>query len=283
MAWSDLSPDEKQTLVEHLEDLRKSILISVIAIIIAAVFCFYYSEQILNIIIIPLKSFNENLVVTGVAEAFIVKLKLAFLAGFILAFPVVVWAIWRFFKPALYPRERRYIYIIFPVTVLLFVAGVLFSYFGVLRLVINFMIYMAGENLETMFKVDQYVSFVMAFTIPFGIVFELPVVVYFLARFGLITSEWLATNRKYALLVIVVLSSILTPGGDPFSMILMASAVYLLYEISVWVAKLARPGREGQGKKRKKFWRRKGDVAEDLTDLDLSAEDKSINKDKTEE
>ena len=283
MAWSDLSPDEKQTLVEHLEDLRKSILISVIAIIIAAVFCFYYSEQILNVIMIPLKSFNENLVVTGVAEAFIVKLKLAFLAGFILAFPIVVWAIWRFFKPALYPKERRYIYIIFPVSVFLFAAGILFSYFVVLKLVLNFLIFMAGENLDTMFKVDQYVTFVMAFTIPFGIVFELPIVVYFLAKFGLITSEWLAKNRKYALLVIVILSSVLTPGGDPFSMIMMASAVYLLYEISVWVAKLARPGAEGKKKTRKRFWRRKRYADEDLTDLDLSADDDFINEDETEE
>lgn len=248
MAWADLSPDDKKTIIEHLEDLRKSLLISIVAIIVAAVVCFYYSEEILNIIIAPLKTFNEQLVVTGVTEAFFVKLKLAFLAGFVIAFPVVAWSIWRFFKPALYPSERKYIYIMFPIIILLFVAGVLFSYFGVLRLVLNFFIYIAGENLETMFKVDQYVSFVMAFTIPFGIVFELPVVVFFLAKLGVIDYMMLARNRKYALLVITILSAALTPGGDPFSMILMSSAVYLLYEISVWVAKIARPNQERQEK-----------------------------------
>lgn len=244
MALRDMTEEEKQTIIEHLEDLRKSLVISVIAIIIAAVSSFYYSEQILSIIISPLKALNENLIVTGVTEAFFVKLKLSFLAGFVIAFPVVVWAIWRFFKPALYPHERKYIYLLFPITIILFTVGVLFAYFGILRLVLNFFIYIAGDNLETMFKVDQYVSFVMAFTIPFGLVFELPVVVFFLSKLGIINHQMLAENRKYALLVIVILAAALTPGPDPVSQMFMALPVYLLYEISIWVSKLSKPGRE---------------------------------------
>ncbi|MBO8159081.1 twin-arginine translocase subunit TatC [Thermosyntropha sp.] len=248
MVFRDLSPEDRQTIIEHLEDLRKALLISVIAIIIAAVFSFYYSEQILAIIMSPLKSLNENLVVTGVTEAFFVKLKLSFIAGFIIAFPIVVWAIWRFVKPALYPHERKYVYILFPVTVLLFAGGVLFAYFGILKLILNFFIYIAGENLETMFKVDQYVSFVLAFTIPFGIVFELPVVVFFLSKLGIISYEFMAKNRKYALLIIVILAAALTPGPDPFSQIMMAVPVYLLYEISIWITKIAEPSEERKQK-----------------------------------
>jgi len=229
LSLSDLSPDEKQTIIEHLEELRKSLIISVVAIIIAAVGSFYYSEQILTLIMAPLSSLNEGLVVTGVTEAFFVKLKLSFLSGFVIAFPIVVWAIWRFFKPALYPQERKYVYILLPISVLLFVTGVLFAYFGILRLVLNFFIYIAGSNLETMFKVDQYVSFVMAFTIPFGLVFELPVVMFFLTKLGIVNYQMLAKNRKYALLIIVIL----------------AVPVYLLYEISIWISKFAKrsPGR----------------------------------------
>ncbi|SHG89787.1 Sec-independent protein translocase TatC [Thermosyntropha lipolytica DSM 11003] len=244
MVFSDLSPEDKQTIIEHLEDLRKSLLISIVAIIIAAVFAFYYSEQILSIIMSPLTSLNENLIVTGVTEAFFVKLKLSFLAGFVIAFPVVVWALWRFIKPALYPHERKYVYILFPITIGLFVGGVLFAYFGILKLILNFFIYIAGENLETMFKVDQYVSFVLAFTLPFGIVFELPVVVFFLSKLGIISHEAMARNRKYALLVIVILAAALTPGPDPFSQMMMAIPVYLLYEISIWIARFSRPGEE---------------------------------------
>lgn len=251
MALRDMTEEEKQTIIEHLEDLRKSLVISIVAIVIAAVGSFYYSEQILSVIISPLKALNENLIVTGVTEAFFVKLKLSFLAGFIIAFPVVVWAIWRFFKPALYPHERKYIYILFPITILLFTVGVLFAYFGILRLVLNFFIYIAGENLETMFKVDQYVSFVMAFTIPFGLVFELPVAVFFLSKIGIINHQMLAQNRKYALLVIVILAAALTPGPDPVSQMFMALPVYILYEVSIWVSKLARPGAERRAKKPK--------------------------------
>ncbi|MDD2373284.1 MAG: twin-arginine translocase subunit TatC [Syntrophomonadaceae bacterium] len=241
MALRDMSAEDKQTIIEHLEALRTSLIIAFVAIIVAAVFCFYYSEQILTIIASPLRSLNENLVVTGVTEAFFVKLKLSFYGGFIIAFPVVVWAFWRFIKPALYPSERKYVYIFIPLAVGLFTIGVLFAYFGILRLVLNFFIYIAGENLETMFKVDQYVSFVLAFTIPFGLVFELPVVVFFLTKLGIVKYEAMARNRKYALLVIVILAAALTPGPDPISQMMMAGPVYLLYEISIWVSKYAKP------------------------------------------
>ncbi len=244
MAIKDLSTEEKQTIINHLEDLRKTLVISLTAITIASVFAFYFNEQILSIIIQPLSALNEQLIVTGVTEAFFVKLKLSFLAGFILSFPIVAWSIWRFFQPALYENERKYIYFLLPISIALFAGGILFSYFGILHLVLNFFIYIAGENLETMFKVDQYVSFVIAFTLPFGIVFELPVVVYFLTKMGIVTREMLAKNRKYALLIIVILAAAFTPGPDPFSQILMAGPVYLLYEVSIIVAKYADPQRK---------------------------------------
>lgn len=95
-----------------------------------------------------------------------------------------------------------------------------------------------------MFKVDQYVSFVMSFTLPFGIVFELPVIVYFLSSLGLVTYDFLAKNRKYALLVIVIVAAALTPGPDPFSQIMMAIPMYILYEASIWVARYAQPDSE---------------------------------------
>jgi sec-independent protein translocase protein TatC len=248
VAFSDLTKEQKQTIIEHLEELRKSLIIAIIAIIIASVFCFYFNEQILAFIILPLTQLNENLIVTGVAEAFFVKLKLSIFAGFVLAFPVVTWAIWRFVKPALYPHERKYVYILLPTSIFLFSAGVIFAYYGILQIVLRFFIFIAGENLETMFKVDQYVSFVTAFTLPFGIVFQLPVAVFFLTKMGVINYAKLSRNRKYALLVIVILAAALTPGPDPFSQFLMAGPVYLLYEISIWVSKFSGPGRERKTK-----------------------------------
>lgn len=241
-----MTKEEKQTFISHLEELRTAILISVVAIVIGASVAFYYNEQILAVIVSPLSSLQQTLIVTGVTEAFFVKIKLALYAGFVLAFPVVVWSIWRFIKPGLYPHERKYVYVILPVTVLLFTGGVLFSYFGILPLVLNFFIYIAGENLETLFKVDQYVSFVTAFTIPFGLVFELPVVVFLLTKIGVIKPESMANNRKYALLAIVVVAAALTPGPDPISQLMMAIPVYFLYEVSIWVSKWAAKGKTRQ-------------------------------------
>jgi len=241
MAFKSLSPEDKQGLLEHIADLRKAILISVVAVGIASLICFNYNEQLLRVVTLPLRSINQQLIVTGVTEAFFVKLELSFLAGFVCAFPIVAWAIWGFFKPALYPHERKYIYILFPITIILFAVGVLFSYFGILPLVLKFFVYIAGENLQTMFKVDQYVSFVMSFTIPFGLVFELPVFTFFLTKLGIIKPQMLSKNRKYAILIIVILAGVLTPGPDPISQIMMAVPVYILYEVSILVAKFAKP------------------------------------------
>ncbi len=241
MAFSDMSPEDKQSVLEHLGELRKSILISVTAIFVAAMGCFYFNEFLLQVVTYPVRSIGQDLIVTGVTEAFFVKLQLSFLTGFVIAFPIVSWAVWRFVKPALYPHERRYIYILFPATLILFGGGVIFAYFVVLPLVLNFMVYIAGENLETMFKVDQYVSFVMAFIIPFGLTFELPVVTYFLTKLGVIKPQVLSRNRKYALLIIVILGGVLSPGPDPISQVLMAGPVYILYEASILVAKYTKP------------------------------------------
>jgi len=238
--FRNLSVEEKQTILEHLEDLRKSLLISVIAIVLAAVVAFYYSDYILALIQRPLKPMELDLIFIGITEGFYIKLKLAFFGGLVLAFPIIAWQIYRFVAPALFPKERRYVVILIPLMILLFAAGVLFAYFGVLKLVISFLILVAGD-LEPMLTVDKYVSFVLAFTIPFGLIFELPVIVYFLTRLGIISPEWLSQKRKYALLAIFIIAAVLTPGPDPISQCLMGVPVYLLYEISILVSKLSRP------------------------------------------
>lgn len=251
MLFSEMTPDDKQTIMEHLASLRRSVVISVVSILVFSVIAFSFSEELLSIVIWPLKELDQKLIVTGVTEGFYVKLELSFITGFIVSFPIVVLALWNFVKPALYEHERRYIYILFPISILLFVGGILFAYYGVLKLVLSFLILIAGSNLDPLFKVADYFSFVIWFCLPFGIVFELPVVVWFLARFGLVTSDWLAKNRKYALLLIFVCAAMLTPGPDPISQVMMALPVYILYEVSVLVARIANP--RGKYSKKRRF------------------------------
>lgn len=234
----DVTRQKVESILEHLEELRKSLIISVVAVLIAAIACFYQSEALLHIVTSPLTAQGENLVVTGVTEAFFVKLKVSMFFGFIIALPVVLWALWRFFSPALYSYEKKYVYLFVPASVILFAGGILFSYFVVLKVVLSFLIFITGDSLDTMFKVDQYAAFVLAFTLPFGFVFEMPVLTWLLSRFGIISYELLSANRKYAVLIIAILSAALTPGGDPISMTMMAVPVYVLFEISVIVARI---------------------------------------------
>lgn len=244
MKIRNLNEQQKQSLFEYLEAIRKALIISIIAIFVAAMICFSYNEQLMNIVMFPLKGLNQKLLVTGITEAFFVKLQLSLLAGIVAAFPIVAWVLWSSIKSLIDQKYRKYIYWLFPITVFLFVIGILFSYYVILPMVLKFFVFIAGKNLDTMFKVDQYVSFVMAFTLPFGIVFEMPVVVFFLSSLGLVTYELLAKNRKYALLIIVILAAALTPGPDPISQIMMAIPMYVLYEISIWVAWFVEPDPE---------------------------------------
>ena len=240
---ADINKEHNQTLLELLRSLRKALIISVVAILSAAVICFIFNEPLLMLVTLPVRGIDQQLVVTGVSEAFFVKLKLAILAGLVIALPIILWSLWRVFKSALSPSERKYVYIISPLALFLFVLGIVFAYYIVLPFALEFFIILGGDNLGTMLKVNQYVSFVVSFSLPFGFIFELPVVVLLLSKLGLVRAEFLAGNRKYALLIIVIVSAVLTPS-DPFSQIIMAIPVYVLYEISILVAKLARPSPE---------------------------------------
>ena len=233
------SSDKRIAIVNHLINLRNAIILSLAVVVIAAFVSFYFSEILLDFILNPMQAFNTSLIVTRVTEAFIVRIKLSFLAGFIVTFPLILWFFWRNFKTLLPPEFRKYIYIIIPSCMIMFVSGMCFAYFIVLQAVLNFFIYMAGDLLEPVFKVEQFVSFVMAFTLPFGLIFQMPVVTFFLAKLGIIQYEKMAKNRKYAALVIVILAALLTPGPDPFSQLIMGIPMYLLYEISILLARIS--------------------------------------------
>ena len=238
MAKKDTADNQQtMTILHHLEELRKVIIVSVVAVLVAGIISFVFIEQILAVITRPLEAQDINLVVTAITEGIFIKFKIAILAGTILAAPIIIWQIWRFIVPALYPHEKRYLTILIPVSVFLFISGVLFAYFTVFPLAVFVLIQLASE-FEPMLTVSKYLSFTLAFLIPFGLVFELPLVVYFLTSIGVITPEWLQRNRKYAIVIIVILAAVLTPGPDPISQMIMAAPMVILYEAGVLVSKV---------------------------------------------
>jgi sec-independent protein translocase protein TatC len=250
---------EKMPLTEHLGDLRKRITISLTALLTAFIIAFNYSEEIFKSIMFPLKyslSFSmENpfihiipqeklsqaakLVFLAPAEAFWMSMKVSFVAALVLALTVIFYQVWRFISPGLLTREKKYVLPFVISATALFIAGVLFCFFIVLPFAMGFLLtYKLGNVLTPMLSVGQYVDFCLKFILAFGAVFELPIVIIFLTRMGIVTTKTLAKNRKYAVLVAFILAAILTPTPDIFNQTLMAIPIIILYEAGILVSRI---------------------------------------------
>lgn len=228
---------EAMPLLKHLEELRKVIIVSLVAVGITSIASFFFVDQILAVLTKPVRDLGHDIVFTAMTEGIFTKFKVALLAGVIAASPIILWQFWRFLVPALYPHEKRYILRLVPISILLFAGGVVFAYFAVFPLAVFFLIKLAGE-FEPMLTISKYFSFTLTFLIPFGLIFELPLIVYFLAQVGVITPEWLVRNRKYSIVFTFILAAILTPGPDPLSQSIMAAPMLILYEVGILVAKV---------------------------------------------
>ena len=229
--------EKKATIIEHLEELRRVIIISMLAIVLGMA-CSYLllREQLMTIAFDPIKNLGKELVVIGVAEGFLVQLKLACIGGIILASPVILWQVMGFVLPALYKHEKRTFFISFFVALFLFIAGVVFGYMYVLKLGLRILLFDFTQGLTTMISASRYLSFFFSFLLPFGLIFQIPIVTYLLSKLGLITASTLKGKRGYAYVVIFLLAAILSPGPDVLSQILLALPMLLLYEISILLA-----------------------------------------------
>lgn len=236
------TPQEKrQTLLEHLQALRRVLLISFGAVAVALVAAFALcTDHILAWIIDPIKSRGIDVISIGMTESWITKLKVSLIVAVIAASPVVIWQIWSFIRPALYPKERRVFRVLFLSALLLFFGGVAFSYFAVYNLALNFFLIQGEELTKPMLSLEKYVSFLFGFVVPFGIAFLLPVAIYLTTRIGMTNAEMLAKKRKYVVLGIFVLAALLTPP-DIISQVALGVPMCLLYEASILVARMTKP------------------------------------------
>lgn len=231
---------KKTTLLDHLNALRKLLTQAAITMLAGFVIAFYFiCKPLLNFIIQPIQSRGIEIIYTAVSEAFSTQLRISIVSGIILVSPVLVYLVWRFIRPALYDREIQLFRIMFFLIVILFLIGVVFCYTYVYGLAINFFI-ISGENLATpMLSIDKYISFLFAFLLPFGVIFEMPVVIYLLTRTGLVNYESLAKSRRFVVFGIFVAAAILTPP-DVISQIMLGIPMYVLYEISVQIARITK-------------------------------------------
>jgi len=233
--------EKTMSILEHLEDLRRVLLISILSLVPASAVGWYYREQLLALLTEPVKALDQKLVYLAMTEAFMVELKLAIIAGFILASPVIFWQVWSFILPALQTHERRYLLVMVPLSVLLFCGGIVFGYSTVFRFGLKFFLGFATEGLTPMLSLSKYLTFTFWFLLPFGLMFELPLVMFFLAKIGIVNYRFLAKNRKFALLIIFIISAVATPTTDLVTQAAMAIPMYVLFEMSIWIVRFVRP------------------------------------------
>jgi len=228
----------EMSVMEHLEELRRVLIVSIVSTTILAVVAYFFCDRILAILLEPLTKLGQKVFFTGVTEAIFVKIKLSFFIGFLAALPVILWQVWGFIIPALKRNERVYFTLFVLISFISFLGGVAFGFLGVYRLGITFLLQFAGPELAPMLTIDKYISFTIAFLLPFGIVFEFPLISFFLAKLELVTYSFLAKNRRYAILAIVVLAAVLTPTPDIITCLIVSGPMYLLYEISALVVRI---------------------------------------------
>ena len=224
-------------LLEHLKELRTRLIRAFIALGITTAASFAFAKQVLVILIAPMG--NTPPQALKPTESLGNYMKVALFCGIILAMPVIVYQVGRFITPGLTKRERRYLFLLVPGATLCFVTGVAFAYFVMMPAAIPFLQGFMGDIIEQQWAIGEYLSFVTSLLFWIGLAFELPLFVYFLAKIGLIDADTLARSRKYAVIVIAVLSAVITPTVDPLNMVLVMGPLIILYELGVILAKIA--------------------------------------------
>jgi sec-independent protein translocase protein TatC len=225
-------------LLEHLDELRKRLMRSLIAAFIGMLACYAFAERLFDWLMLPLfRALPEKstMIYTAPHEAFFTYIKVAFVAGIFLTSPYIFYQLWLFVKPGLYANERKLIYPISFFSALLFVIGAVFGYSIIFPYAYKFFMGFSDLYISPMITMREGFSFALRLLLAFGIVFELPLVIFFLARLGLVTSKGLRKKRKYALLVAFMISAMLTPP-DVFTQAFMAGPLVILYEVGVWIA-----------------------------------------------
>jgi sec-independent protein translocase protein TatC len=225
------------TLVEHLEELRRRLIVIVICVLGAAVLGFFLSRTVLVLLRDRLPADYRELIFLAPADALTAQLKIAGFLGIALAMPVILYQLWRFVGPGLTPRERRYVWPVIGAALVLFVGGLLIGYL-VIPYTLNFLLDFSQGLATPNLTIDGYIGFVTTMMLAFGLVLEFPIVLIGLARVGILNYRRIASRRRWALLGIVLFAIVLTPGGDPISPLILSGVMFLLFEGSLLIIRL---------------------------------------------
>jgi sec-independent protein translocase protein TatC len=231
------------TIWAHLNELRKRLVICLIAVAAGTIISFAFADQLFQLLVWPAKGIH--LIFIEVTEMLGTYMQVCLVAGIILAMPVLVYQLIAFVAPALTPKEKKYVWIALPFIILMFAAGVAFSYFVLLPPAIQFLISFGADIATPQIRIGNYVSLIGRLLLATGVIFELPVITTFLARLGVISSKWMGHQRKWAIVMAFILGAVITPTWDPVNQTFVALPLIVLYEMSIWLAKLVEKRRTG--------------------------------------
>ena len=226
-----MKPDvqTEQPLRDHLQEFRKRLIICLVVVAIAALACYNYVDDIIALLSGP----AGKLYFMNPSEVFFTYMEIALYAGILFTLPVLLYEVWAFVAPALWPEERRAVLVILPTAVILFYVGLVFAYYLVIPAAVTFFMGFATQTLQPMFSLESYLSFILALTLPFGFIFELPLIVVFLAKIGLVTGDFLKGKRKILIVIAFIFAAVVSPTTDIFTQTMIAVPLIVLYEISL--------------------------------------------------
>lgn len=227
------------TIVEHLEELRRRLLLAFAALGVGTVLGFAFVDRVIDFLVRMMGV--ERVVFFAPAEALFIRLKIALSLGVFFGLPVILYQLWAYIAVGLTPHERRIALLLVPPSLVLFLIGASFGLFVIMPIGIRVLLSYQTTTVQPLLAIGPVLSFVIAFVLAFGFVFQVPIVLVFLARMGIVSPAALAGTRRYAIVGIVILAAVLTPGPDVISQLLMAVPAYALYEISIWIARLVSP------------------------------------------
>jgi sec-independent protein translocase protein TatC len=237
---AERDPEGRMTVVEHLAELRRRLIICIVAVAGAAVFCYWFAPDIIRFFLQFYEDATDGqrdaFIFIGPLDAFVTRLKIATYGGIVLAMPIWLWELWRFVTPGLNPKEKRYAVPFLIASLFLFAIGA-----GVALLTLpqalDFLLNAGGDQLQPLLTADKYIGLVSLMILAFGVAFEFPVLLVFLLIARVITTGQLSHFRRWAVVLIVTFAAVITPSQDPYSLFAMAIPMYLFYEVSILIGK----------------------------------------------
>lgn len=246
--------EEELTFWDHLDVLRGCLLRIFGVVLVSSVGAFCMKEQLFNLVLAPCQSdfityrlmnadsFSLHLINTGLAEQMLIHLKVAVCMGLLIASPYIIYSLFSFISPALYEQERKYSAMLTLSAYVMFLMGVAVNYLLIFPLTVRFLgLYQVSTEIDNMLTISSYIDTLLMMSIAFGIVFEIPVLSWLVAKMGMLRASWMSRYRRHAIVAILVVSAVITPTPDAFTLLIVSLPIWMLYELSIHIVKITNP------------------------------------------